>query len=488
MASMDKEQATQIRRLMEQGLSNFKGRLIVPYQKRGVEWMLKRELTTKCGIQGDDLGLGKTAMTLFTMVANPINKPTLIVVPNQIVAQWQSAAKTFTGRTSVYMTVEDVKRFGNGLNDFFRLDSDDIVVTTYSAFQMTCKRSAEGFLIHPFSRVAWGRIVLDEAHIIKNNKTKVHQQLCALTSVYKWCLTGTPIQKDIGDFKALLSFMGVPVWKSMNDDELRSVRNKYLIRRTKADVARANERLRLPPLHINTVTVPFATEEESDIYKSVLEYTKETMVNQNNAMEILELFLRLRQVCIHPQIYIDSMERKGAVGISSLPDFTGNGTKIDMLIESLKQQKRGEKSLIFSQFTSEIRLIQESLLNTAGIHSFTLDGSSNALGKEIVIQAWKRSTTHNVLIVQIDVGACGLNLQEGQHVYIMSPGWNPHKEMQAIGRSYRTGQVNVVKVTRFVIQNTVEEKILELQERKIELTSKTLGDPRIMHMLTSVDS
>lgn len=441
--------------------------------------MLRKELSTKGGINADDLGLGKTVQTIATMLSNPQEKPTLVVVPNALVSQWVSAVKRFANKDAVYMTVGDAKSF-NSSQSLFREGEDDVVVTTYSVFQMNQKRSHDGVFIHPLARVQWGRIVLDEAHLIKNPKTNSHQQIASLRSNLKWALSGSPITKDINDFGALLSFLGVVMRKKPSDEEIRKLKNLYMIRRTKNDVANSNERLRLPPVYINTISVPFETEEELEIYEGVKEYTRSHMVNSQNAMEILEMFLRLRQICIHPAVYEQSMRKKDNGFV--FPEFTWVGTKFNMLLQSIKNQKKNEKSLVFCQFVEEIKIVNKLLLGE-GFSSFILDGRYTSLEKQEVIDEWKGVEGGSVLIIQISVGSVGLNLQEAVNVYIISPSWSPSQELQAIGRSHRNGQTQLVKVTRFVIQDTIEEHILELQNKKIELTAKTLGDPRILRML-----
>ena len=476
------EKSIRVRDALNLGRKRIEGRLIVGYQTKGVAWLLDREIEGDGKfICADQMGLGKTIQTITMMQGNPLKKPTLIVVPNALVAQWVQAFKQFT--RDVKTTILFVK--GIKTYDTKTIDTSSVYITTYSMFQIGGSTRKVDSLVaetrHPLQAVEWGRIILDEAHIIKNQKTKVFKQLNSLNSDNRGCLTGTPIMGDTKDFVSLLMFLRVRVNPKPFDDELRKLRNIYVLRRTKEDVARQNERLRLPPLKIETCVLPFAYPEEDELYQRVFEKTQQKMsaMETKNPIKILELLLRLRQICIVPQLYLDGVNKK--MDGDEERTWEGSSTKLDALLKDIKEVKK-EKCLVFSQFTLEMKMIQEHLGNN-GIRALVLSGSQDSDEKDKCIRRWKRTDKYQVLIIQIAVGSCGLNLQEATRVFFMGPSWVPAVEDQAIARAHRTNQTQVVYVKRYIIEGSFEEKILELQEKKIEITSKTLGDPRIMKML-----
>ena len=475
------KRSERVRNALELGKRNITGRLIIKYQTNGVGWLLEREIDGDGKfICADQMGLGKTIQTIAMMQGNPLRKPTLIVVPNALVAQWVQAFRQFT--RDVKTTVLFVK--GIKTYDVSTIDTSSVYITTYSMFQIGgSNRKVDSGLVseHPLCRVQWGRIILDEAHIIKNQKTKVFKQLQTLNSDIRGCLTGTPIMGDTKDFVSLLMFLRVRVTPKPSERELQHLRVRYVLRRTKADVARQNERLRLPPLKIETCILPFSYQAEDELYQKVFEKTQKNIAEMEtkNPIRILELLLRLRQICIVPQLYLDGVNKKSD-GDEDLT-WEGSSTKLDALLKDIKDVKK-EKCLVFSQFTLEMQMIQTHLKRN-GIRALILSGSQNSEEKDACISEWKRDDVYQVLIIQIAVGSCGLNLQEATRVFFMGPSWVPAIEDQAIARAHRTNQTQVVYVKRYIIEGSFEEKILELQEKKIEITSKTLGDPRIMKML-----
>jgi SNF2 family DNA or RNA helicase len=266
-----------------------------------------------------------------------------------------------------------------------------------------------------------------------------------------------------------------------------------VLRRTKADVARHNSRLELPPCDFQNVELEMHPE-EADLYRDVFDQGQgivRSIFKAGNVamhqMELLECLLRVRQVMTWPQMYLDGIAKK--MEIDPEP-WTGRSRKMETLMELIKTHPK-EKALVFTQFMGEMDRIQE-LLAAEGIPTYRIDGSVSKELREERIAAFKAGPA-SVFIIQVKAGGVGLNLQEATRVYITAPTWNPATELQAIGRAHRTGQTHKVVVRRLVYTgveasegsstrplHSVEESILQLQEGKAKVCSEVLGDPRVM--------
>ena len=447
-------------------VSNLNGRLITPYQHEGVAWMLNRELDTK-GLKGgflcDEMGLGKTVQLIATMLGNP--KPrTLIVVPKSVITQWASEITRFAPSLSVTIYNRDT--------DFSK---HNIVLATYGVTYVKGKNES----VTPLHHVRWDRIILDEAHEIRNKNAKVSKSVKAIRSDIRWIVSGTPVFNSISDFVSLGEFVGIP--RSISQGRTSDVRAKYVIRRTKDDLAKFNKRLELPPCDFENVELDMSPEEE-EIYEEAFdegrEFIREIISSSGNTnmhtMEFLEKLLRIRQCMCYPQLYI-----KGVHGDERDP-WEGDTVKMKALFDSVQSHPK-EKCIIFCQFIGEMDYIQSQL----EIPSFRIDGSISQNEREYQISEFKKSEGASAFVIQIKAGGVGLNLQEATRVYIMAPSWNPATELQAIGRSHRTGQTKRVVVKKFVYKgregryNSVEESMMALQGSKSKVSSEVLNDPRL---------
>lgn len=460
----------------------LKGRLISPYQREGVMWMLMRELAEsgpKGGFLCDEMGLGKTVQTISTILGNPV-KHTLIVVPKSIVTQWAEEIETFAPHLKVgihdgpYRTQKPQELLGY-----------DVVITPYSVTIERGKAKGEPTIFHS---IRWGRIILDEGHEIRNPKSKVSLSLRTMQSNIRWVLTGTPIFNSMQDFVTLSGFLGIP--KSVVLGMTERVRNDYVLRRTKEDVAKFNIRLELPPCDFENVELDMYPDEQNlynDVWSDSHDFVKTIFKQSDNVgahtMHILECLLRCRQVMIHPQIYLDSVAKKE----ETQPDlWEGNNKKMETLVEMVKSHPK-EKSLVFSQFIAEMDIVHD-LLGQEGLTIFRIDGSVSKEIRTEQIKQFRSCTTHCAFLIQIKAGGQGLNLQDATRVYITSPSWNPATELQAIGRAHRTGQTQKVYVRKLIYKGTedtpsVEESIMNLQGHKAAVSAQVLNDPRLIKQI-----
>ena len=463
--------------------SKLKGRLICPYQREGVIWMLLREMYTGNGPKGgflcDEMGLGKTVQIISTMLGNP-QKRTLIVVPKSIVDQWKEEIEHFAPHLSI--CVYDGPKRTTDIQDFL---SSDITIAPYSVLSNRKEKSVETIL----HRVFWNRVVLDEGHEIRNPKSKVNKSVMALKAQIKWIISGTPVYNSMKDFVTLSMFLGLH--KSLVQGMSDTVRTTYLLRRTKEDVAKFNPRLSLPPCDFENVELNMYPEERElyeEVYlnschkvKSVL---KSTDISQGQkAMDILECLLRCRQVMIHPSLYYEGINKQTG---DDTEWGDGPTKKMDTLFELIDTHPT-EKTLVFCMFTGEIQFIKTTL-ESKGILVFQISGSVSRDSRVEQIREFKKSKSGCVFIIQIKAGGQGLNLQEATRVYITAPSWNPATELQAIARSHRTGQTKKVIVKKLVYSGeenlpSVEQSIMCLQNAKSVICAEVLNDTRITNQL-----
>ena len=464
-----------------QARTKFNGRLIVPYQPEGVAWMLNRELNggqVRGGFLCDEMGLGKTAQTTAMMLGNPLPR-TLIIVPKSIITQWVNEIKRFAPHLKVYTYDGPAREHGPIANH-------DITIAPYSL--TTNRKTPEHGT--PLHRFGWDRVILDEGHEIRNSKSQTHKSIIKFRASIKWILTGTPIFNSIKDFVALCGFLGIPqrVVQAYPD----KIRNSYLLRRTKADVAKFNKRLELPPCDFENVELDMYPVERGYYNQAFTEAkgaidsifrTSDNIASHN--MEILECLLRVRQVMIHPQLYLTGMATKSE---TETEQFCGITRKFEYLRDGILSHP-GEKTLVFCQFIQEMNLIQEMFeADHAGINIFRIDGSVSKDQRDLNLVNFRKDTGQSVFLIQVKAGGVGLNIQEATRVYITAPSWNPATELQAIGRSHRTGQTQKVWVKKLIYTGddeipSVEQSIMVLQGHKSTVCAEILGDERLLKQI-----
>ena len=282
---------------------------------------------------------------------------------------------------------------------------------------------------------------------IRNKQSKTFKSVCELRTDIKWLVTGTPVFNSMNDFVNLCTFLGVP--KNFVQGRTKEIKDIYILRRTKEDLAKINDRLTLPPCHFENVELDMFPEEKA-LYECVFleaqgiiqeAFRHAQSLNSKN-MVILECLLRARQCMIWPQMYLNGVATQN----ETKPElWKGRSNKMETLFRLLKEHPT-EKSLIFCQFRGEMNYIQSQL----DCPVFRIDGSVSRDERVRQIEGFKKIEGGAVFIIQIKSGGQGLNLQEATRVYITAPAWNPATELQAIGRSHRTGQTQAVHVNIFV--------------------------------------
>ncbi len=449
---------------------NLHGKLHSPYQEDGVKWMLameKQATGPKGGFLCDEMGLGKTIQIISTILNNP--KPhTLIVVPKSIVTQWSTEIAKFAPGLSVlvYDGPERTKNIQN-MNDA------DVVICPYSMLHNKTT------LLH---RIKWSRVVLDEAHEIRNRQTRTFKCAFKLETQIRWLVTGTPVFNSMEDFVSLCAFLGFS--KNTVQAMHKEIKDIYIMRRTKSDGL-----ITIPYCHFENVELDMYENECSlyehafvDAQERIRDIMSSAITPESRNMHILECLLRVRQVMIWPQLYYDGVAKKEGCEPTL---WTSNTRKMNALYESVMKHP-DEKSIIFCQYNGEMHKIQSMFEGNV----YRIDGSVDKDERNTRLQKFKNTQGGAVLVIQIKCGGVGLNVQCASRVYIMSPSWNPSTELQAIGRCHRTGQTREVYVKKFLYNDTkrvrsVDLAMVSLQGHKSVLCADVLNDKRIETQIPS---
>ena len=413
------------------------------HQSDAVDWCLNRERETaehKGGILADEMGLGKTITMLALLHIHPKNH-TLIVLPLVILQQW-------------YDTIREMCRYNapiyhgtdKGLYSKQHLEQCPIILTTYGEISKDTSVLRE---------IAWDRVLFDEAHHLRNATTKQHLGAVALQKKSAWLITGTPIQNSRKDLFSLCAVLGMDAAYYVQEDNIPEIRKEYILRRTKQEVG-----IKLPPCHVHTpISVDWSNKYEQKLSKEIhsnlgfIPAEPPSLWSSGFASHHLGYIMRARQMCAYPKLVkshtssdLDDREReivtKGGNGISKLESV------VDILVS---RQKNNRRKIVFCQFHGEIDALQE-LLETHNMVVHTVDGRTSSEQKKRYLEG-----KCDVLILQIQTGCEGLNLQMFSEIYFVSPHWNPGVEDQAVARCHRIGQSNEVDVFRFTMKDFTKE-------------------------------
>jgi SNF2 family DNA or RNA helicase len=449
-------------------MEQFKGSFLA-HQETAIRWMCGREAAgdPNGGILADEPGMGKTVMTIGLMLSRPCK--TLIVCPKSVATQWVEEISRFCDIPAMLLTKKSDPR-----PQELDIPGARVVVTSYGTFQRI--KEAPWVLNEP-----WGRVVCDEGHVIRNRRTQIFKGISRTNAESRFCLTGTPIQNKETELRTLAE------WVGFEGTNPREICEHIVLRRTIEDVPDFH----LPELGIEVHPVQFDPEERA-LYDAVEEYARGQArqgLVEGNSMQVLEAILRCRQICSHPQLFIEGMRKKFSVDIEDkidesliASDWLAESTKVAALCDLVRGQPAEDKAIVFCSFVKEMHKCREALA-TRGVEALTFHGAMGDEERAAVLAAFKEDSGPRVLLVQILCGGTGLNLQQANHVYVMSPQYNPTWEVQALGRSFRHGQTKKVRFVRLVMGDSIEENICEVSERKLSLISTALGDPRIMTKL-----
>ncbi|KAH8670378.1 SNF2 family N-terminal domain-containing protein [Tricladium varicosporioides] len=598
-------------------------RELKPFQLEGVAWMKAMEKTDwGGGLLGDEMGMGKTIQAVSLIMSDfPAPQPSLVLIPPVALMQWQQEIEAYTDgtlKTFVYHGT-NAQTKGATLKDLMKYN---VILMSYNSLESMYRKQEKGFkrknglhkepsIIH---QIRFHRVILDEAHNIKQRTTGCAKACFALKADHKWCLSGTPLQNRIGEFFSLVRFLDIRPFAcyfckqcpcstlnwEMNEDsrcvgckhsgmqhvsvfnqellnpiqkfgnkgpgkeafrKLRILTDRFMLRRVKRDHSSAME---LPAKEIY-VDRQFFGEEENDFAGSIMNNGTrkfETYVAQgvllNNYANIFGLIMQMRQVADHPDLILkkngeggqnilvccicdetaeeairstcrhdfcrecaknylrssdspdcpqchiplsidleapeieqdEQMVKKSSIINRIKMENWTSSSKIEALVHDLWQlrsKNRSHKSIIFSQFTTMLQLV-EWRLRRAGITTVMLDGSMTPAQRQASINHFMTDVNVECFLVSLKAGGVALNLTEASHVFIVDPWWNPAAEWQSADRCHRIGQARPCSITRLCIEDSVESRMVLLQEKKANMINSTINaDESAMESLTPED-
>jgi SNF2 family DNA or RNA helicase len=417
---------------------------------------LEREKKTPSGgIMCDEMGLGKT-IQLLALLKTEKKTHTLLIAPVAVLSQWEETARR-CGITVMRPTKGSHHREWK-MQGTFRPLAPRIYLIGYEMARLSPQ-----FL----NMIEWTRLICDEAHRLASKKSALSAMVLTIRAPTKWLLTATPIVNSTKDIVNLLTIVGVEVPKS--PAELFPIVREYVIARFMSNLRHAG--VAAPPEpEIHRKVLPFVSEEEEEFYKGmtglIVKRWKalDDEMGGSNALLKLRLFMRLRQLSVHPQVYIDA--RRASNPAQDRPDWVGSSTKFDAIQKLLKESATTEKPhkwIIFCHFHSEMELLKKTLEATPSVgRVFLYNGTMGQSERASVIASTHEPTkTTDVLLIQLQSGGVGLNLQHFDRIIFSGPWWTSALMEQAVGRAVRIGQTEVVHVYHLVLK---EEEALNIDQ------------------------
>ncbi|QDW27668.1 DEAD/DEAH box helicase [Pedobacter sp. KBS0701] len=448
---------------------HFKGTLR-DYQKAGYNWFSFLREYNFGGCLADDMGLGKTIQTLAMLQKVKeddqllgTQTTSLIIMPTSLIYNWLTEARKFTPKLKILAHTgtnrnKDVANFANY----------DIIITTYGVTRVD---------IDELKNFYFNYIILDESQNIKNPASKSFKAVRSLKSKHKLILSGTPVENSVSDLWSQLTFLNpgllgtqaffyeeyVQAIEKKKDEEkarkLQSIIKPFVLRRTKEQVA-----AELPPKTEQVIYCDMSEDQAAYYEKTKSAYRNDLLQSMDDGtfaqkqVQLLQGLTALRQLANHP-VMIDG-------------EYISDSGKFENVIHTLDNVlKGGHKVLVFSQFVKHLDIFKKHF-EAENIPFAYLDGSTRNRGE--IVSEFQQNTDLKVFLISIKAGGVGLNLTQADYVFILDPWWNPAVEQQAIDRTHRIGQDKKVFIYKFIAKDTVEEKILALQNRKKSLANSLI--------------
>ena len=445
--------------------------ILRPYQVAGFQWLNYLQEVSWGGILADDMGLGKTVQALSYLqhfYETNGSLKALVVCPTTLIYNWENEIKKFTSSMEYHIHHGNTRT-----RTVEELSKHNIIITTYGTLRSDIKL---------FVQLPLDYVVLDESQAIKNPASKVTKAASLLHAKNRLCMSGTPLQNNTFDIYAQMNFLNpgmlgtmeffrqefaIPIDKfgeKEQKDHLRKILYPFILRRTKEQVAK--------DLPDKTETILFCEmgDEQRKIYdayrnefRNKILGTIEEQGIQKSQLTILQGLMKLRQICDSPAI------------LNETEKFENHSIKLEEIAREIDENIGNHKALIFSQFLGMLALIRGKL-ETLNIKYEYFDGSTSAPDREKAIQSFQNDEEVRVFLISLKAGGVGLNLTAADYVYIVDPWWNPAVEQQAIDRTHRIGQTKNIFAYRMICKDTIEDKIMQLQERKRLLAKELITD------------
>ncbi|MHC1756018.1 MAG: DEAD/DEAH box helicase [Methanosarcina sp.] len=459
-----------------------------PYQFRGYSWLAFLRQWGIGACLADDMGLGKTVQTLALIqhdleqveeeVEEQVDrhkapKPVLLVCPTSVINNWKKEASRFTPELSVMVHHGTSRK----KEEEFKKEamSHTIVISSYGLLQRDVK-----FL----KGVPWAGVVLDEAQNIKNPETKQAKAARALEADYRIALTGTPVENNVGDLWSIMEFLNpgflgsqagfkrnffIPIQAERDPEaakRLKEITGPFILRRLKTDTSIISDL----PEKMEMKTYCTLTKEQASLYAAVLEDIEEAMEEAEEGIQrkgiILSALSRLKQVCNHPAQFLKDN--------SGIPGRSGKLARLTEMLDVILENK--EKVLVFTQFAEMGKMLKEHLQASFGCEVLFLHGGVPRKQRDSMIERFQEGKEYlPIFVLSLKAGGTGLNLTGANHVFHFDRWWNPAVENQATDRAFRIGQTKNVEVHKFICAGTLEEKIDEIIERKVQVAENVVG-------------
>ena len=456
------------------------------YQLLGVKWLYN---IYKCGFGGilaDEMGLGKSIQLIYLIKQILLEKKAakiLIVAPTSLIYNWKNEFDKFAGDISYKVLAENktVRK-----EELEHLDDYNVLITTYGLVRQDQEK---------YKEMNFELIAIDEAQNIKNPNTQMTKVVKSLTANTKLALTGTPLENSVLELWSIFDFI-MPGYlanmvnfrkkyniKNVDDDSLKQLNHlndqikPFILRRKKKDVV-----TELPDKIENNIYIDLNSEQKK-LYVAQLEKTQKELDNilstegfKKGNFKILQLLTKLRQLCIDPRIVYEN--------------YQGGSAKIENLVSIVKEIiENGHKILLFTSYKTALDIVNKEFTNN-NISTYVIDGSVSSKKRMELVNKFNEDNT-NVFLITLKAGGTGLNLTSADVVIHLDLWWNPQVENQATDRAHRIGQKNKVEVIKLICKGTIEERILELQNKKKILSDKLIEgedrDQNIISQLTEKD-
>ena len=462
------------------------GGQLMEYQLEGVNWLYYMLYCKRNAILADEMGLGKTIQVIglfATLIEKHTCWPFLVVVPNSTVPNWRREINKFAPEIQVAtyfgtefqrQMVKDQEMFTDGSNNLHC----HVVIASYETMINYEARSV-------LAKVPWAGLVVDEGHRLKNDETKLYENLSRMKFDYKVLLTGTPLQNNIRELFNIIQFLDPKLnaeqleeeYKVLNSENIRSLHEMIrpsFLRRTKAEVLPF-----LPPVVSIIVPVGMSVVQKK-LYRSILQKSpdliKAICQRQSNTLKKHEkynlnnILMQLRKCLCHPFVYnseIEEVTNDDTLAHQRLVGASGKFQLLSLMLPKLKS--KGHRVLIFSQFLHNLDLV-EDFLTGLDLQYCRLDGKLSAREKQAQIDKFNEpNSSYFAFLLSTRSGGVGINLATADTVIIMDPDFNPKQDMQALSRAHRIGQTKPVLVLQLTTRASVEEKIMEKGKKKVAL-------------------
>ena len=421
------------------------------YQAEGFRWLSILAKYGMGGILADDMGLGKTLQTIALLKSDRSRHPSLVVCPKSLIFNWLSEFARFDGSTrtaAVYGAEAQRSAMISGIN----YKEKTVYITSYESLRNDIGKYTGEF----------NYVILDEAQYIKNVNAQKTKSVKELKANHRFALTGTPVENSVVDLWSIFDFILPGYFEELSrfrEAEPAAIARKsapFILRRVKEDVLED-----LPPKYERILTAEMS-EGQRKLYDAMRLDARKALAEGGKAFDMLPYLTRMRQVCVDPAMFVE--------------DYRGGSGKMEMLSSLIPEYlAEGHRVLIFSQFVKALETLRE-ILEKKEIPSFFISGATPAKDRIEMMDSFNNGSGTDVFLISLKAGGTGLNLTGADTVIHLDPWWNVAAENQASDRTHRIGQTRNVEVIKLIAGESIEQRVVELQDMKKEVIRQVISD------------